>query len=324
MADEKISRKDVNLPLVVVNPQSAAGKTGESWSRRVADFSRHFGSFNVEFTKKRGDALRISREAAQNGRRLIIACGGDGTINEVANGILEAQTGAEMGILPSGTGGDFRRTLKIPSDTPKVAEILRSGKTKTIDVGRVTFQNHQGETESRYFVGVSSFGLSPLVIERIKRDKPLAWLPFQTFVGRASFAWTTMMETLGLKHTAAKIRVDDEREREISFVNFCVCNGRYFGGAMKIAPDAVLDDGEFDVVVIGDLSAPRILVNSYKLYAGTHGKLDRVHQTRGKIVTAEPLDKKAILPFEMDGELLGHLPAKWEIVPNALKIRVPK
>lgn len=314
--------QDSSLPLIIVNPMSAGGETAKLWARTASDLATHFGAFSVEFTQALGDGKRLALAAARAGRKFIIACGGDGTINEVANGILESGTNAELGILPNGTGGDFRRTFEIPTFSAKAAEYLRAGITKTIDVGRATFTNDAGEVVSRYFLGIASLGLSTSVIEKVKKDKPFEWLPFKTVAGRATFAWSTLQTTLAMKYTSVQVQIDDGRTRELSVVNFVVANARYFGGGMKIAPAARLDDGLFEIVMIGEISSAKILANSYKLYTGTHGDVAEVQQTQGKKVVVKPINNEPI-PFEIDGELPGILPATFEIIPNALKFRVP-
>src|SRR6185437_9706591 len=143
----------MTLPLVIVNPASADGATRENWPRIASDLRTHFGPFAVEHTNSVGHARTLSAEAARKGTKLIIACGGDGTISEVANGILSAGKDAELGILPSGTGGDFRRSLEIPAQTRAAARILREGRTRRIDAGRVSFVDHHGAEAMRYFVG---------------------------------------------------------------------------------------------------------------------------------------------------------------------------
>lgn len=316
------NKTDSSLPLIIVNPTSAGGDTARIWAKSASDLNRHFGAFSVEFTRAPGDGKRIAFEAAKQGRSLIVACGGDGTINEVANGILESGEQAELGILPSGTGGDFRRTFRIPIDSVQAADILKNGKTETIDIGRVTFTDENGALLSRYFLGVASFGISTAVISRVKADKPFAWLP-RGLSGRAGFAWSTLQTTLEMKYTRALVALDDGREREVSVVNFCVANASYFGGGMKIAPDAKLDDGLFDVVMIGEISSAKILANSYKLYAGKHFDVAEVHHARAKKIVVKPADEEKIR-FETDGELPGFLPAVFEIAPRALKIRIPK
>src|SRR5215210_4425282 len=127
------------LPLIIVNPASAGQSTRSSWPAMASDLATHFGAFNCLFTERPGDGGRLAASGAKEGRHLIIACGGDGTISEVANGILASGLDVELGILPSGTGGDFRRTLEIPSRTRDAAKILRTGRTVRIDVGRVSY-----------------------------------------------------------------------------------------------------------------------------------------------------------------------------------------
>ena len=141
----KISESSANsqLPLIIVNPKSAAGSTHSRWANDASDLRAHFGAFSVAFTKKSGDGIELAKRGVESGRKFIIACGGDGTINEVANGILQTGEDVELGIFPSGTGGDFRRTLKMPATAREIAKSLREGTTKMIDVGKVTFFNHQ-------------------------------------------------------------------------------------------------------------------------------------------------------------------------------------
>jgi YegS/Rv2252/BmrU family lipid kinase len=311
------------LPLIIVNPLSAGGSTREKWSGLASDLRTHFGPFNVAFTKGPGDGAVIARAAAGSGRRFVIACGGDGTINEVANGILESGKDVEFGVLPSGTGGDFRRSLGMPRSPREAARALRCGRTRSIDVGRVTFQSHAGETVSRYFLNVSSFGLAASIIERVKSNKALDWLPLGGVRGRASFALSTLREVVGLDPVTVRVRMDEGDEHQLQTINFCVANARYFGGGMMIAPDAKLDDGKLDIVNIGDIRTAKILLNAYTLYSGSHVRLDEVRSTLARRVAVAPSDPAAEIHLETDGELPGRLPAVYEIVPHALSVRVP-
>jgi diacylglycerol kinase (ATP) len=303
------------LPLVIVNPASAGNSTRGSWPAMASDLAMHFGAFNCVFTAEAGDGRRLASRGAVEGRRLIIACGGDGTISEVANGILESGHDVELGILPSGTGGDFRRTLDIPTRTADAARYLRTGRARWIDVGRARYLNHKGKEESRYFLGVASFGMSTSIIERVKGSSA-NWL-----TGKLSFALAGARTTLSLPQTNVVVQLDDERERRLTVSNFCIANARYFGGGMKVAPDALLDDGQFDVVSINDLGALKILTNAHKLYRGTHLEMEEVHQARARIVTARAARKGEEVAIEIDGELPGRLPARFEILPRALRVR---
>jgi diacylglycerol kinase (ATP) len=317
-----------SLPLIIVNPASAGGATGREWPALAHALATHFGPFNCAFTTRAGEGPSIAEREARRGRRFIVACGGDGTINEVANGILEAGAKTtELGILPSGTGGDFRRTLQIPSRASDAARVLRTGKTRTIDAGRVTYINHDGEEESRFFLGVSSCGLSSKVIEQVKKESD-GWVPqalrSRAFSGRLSFAAATLQKTLSSENTALRIQLDERTERRITVVNFCVANARYFGGGMKIAPEAKINDGQLDCIVIGDLSALAILSNGYKLYTGTHLNLEQVYQAHARRVLVRPAKEGQHVALEVDGELPGRLPASFEIIPGALPVRCPQ
>lgn len=312
------------LPLVIVNPKSAAGATKSNWAQFASDLRAHFGAFQVAFTKSAGDGTNLAIRGAEQGRKFILACGGDGTINEVANGILQSGKDIEFGILPSGTGGDFRRTIGLSTNPREAAQSLRDGETKTIDVGRVTYQNFENETVSRYFLNVSSFGLSASIIERVKTTTSLDWLPLDGVRGHASFALSTLQEVVDLNSLTVRVKIDDGEEKLLNTINFCVCNSRYFGGGMKIAPDAKLNDGFLDLVNIGDIRTAKILLNAYTLYRGTHLDLKEVKSKLVRKIEVSAVNKDQEIRLETDGELPGKLPAIFEIVPNALRIRVPR
>lgn len=312
------------LPLVIINPTSAGGATGEAWPRTASTLRTHFGPFACAFTERGGDARLIAEREARAGRRLIIACGGDGTISEVADGILLSGTDAELGILPSGTGGDFRRTLRIPKPTAEAARALKDGVTRRMDVGSVSYTGHDGAEETRHFVNVASFGMGGEVIRRVKEGS--SWLTQQgvgTLGGRAAFAAAAMQSAFAYENPRVRIELDDGRELRPTVVNFCVANARYFGGGMLIAPEAKIDDGLFDVISVGDMSAQRILTNSYRIYLGTHLGMREIAHTRARTLSARP-DSDQIVELEIDGELAGRLPAKFELLPKKLRVRSPR
>lgn len=315
---------DISLPLVIVNPRSASGSTRDKWSATASDLRAHFGPFSVAFTKCQGDAIDIAERSAKNGRRLIIACGGDGTINEVANGILRSGVDAELGVLPSGTGGDFRRTIGLPLGNREAAASLRDGTTRHIDAGKVTFIDHQGKSKSRYFLNVSSAGLAANIIERVKSQKVFDWLPIESLRGRANFAVSTLQQVLDLDPVMLNVRFDNGPESKLQTIAFCVANSRYFGGGMLIAPDASLNDGLLDVVNIGDIGALKIILNAHTLYRGTHHGLQEVNGSTARKIEISAVDPSIEIRIETDGELPGRLPATYEIIPNAIRIRVPR
>ena len=315
----------MSLPIVIINPESAGGSTRDDWPGIASELSTHFGSFTPKFTTRAGEGIEIAASAARKGVKLIIACGGDGTISEVANGILSVGSETELGILPSGTGGDFRKTIGIPPRVAAAAQILRQGQTRLIDVGKVTLTRDDGELESRYFLGVASFGMSADVIARVKEGGP-DWLPTKGpkwLTGRLSFA-VAMLQTAAKKSaTRVVVQLDDDPARHMTVANLCIANARYFGGGMKIAPNATLADGKFDVISIGDLGAARILANAPRLYVGAHLSMSEVGHALAAKVSARSLDKNETVEVEVDGEIPGCLPATFQILPKALRVRSP-
>lgn len=311
-----------SLPLVIINPTSAGGATGRAWPRLASELRTHFGPFACAFTERAGDARVIAAREAAAGR-LLIACGGDGTMHEVANGIMEAGAGAELGLLPSGTGGDFRRTLKIPARTADAALALRRGRTRRIDVGRVSYVNDEGAEESRYFLNVASFGMGGAVVERAKGDSSgRLSTSARKLGGRAAYAAAALETTLSFVKPTVRIQLDEREERPLVISNLSVANARYIGGGMKIAPAAKLDDGLFDIVAIGDMDRLTILTRVYRIYLGTHLGMRQVHHARCARLTARPGNEQDEITVEVDGELAGRLPATFEILPRALSIRV--
>jgi diacylglycerol kinase (ATP) len=313
----------MTLPLIIVNPAAAGGATGGRWARAASELRAHFGAFACAFTEKPGDGRLIAEREARDGRRLIIACGGDGTISEVACGILDSGADAELGILPAGTGGDFRRTLNIPVRVADAAAILRDGRSVKIDAGRVEFRNHAGERETRCFINVASCGMGGEVIRlaQASDENSLTRRGTRLFGGRASYALASARAALSFEKPRLSLSLDGRNERQLVVTNLCIANARYFGGGMKIAPDAKLTDGLFDVVSVGDMSALAIFSNAHKLYRGAHLRMDQVRHARARrvAVRAADVDEKVLL--EVDGELVGTLPAVFEVLPAALHVR---
>jgi len=297
------------MSVVIVNPESAGGSTGEAWPQIASDLRSQFGPFQPVFTKHRGDAAALASEAARKGAKLIIACGGDGTVSEVANGILSSGKDVELGVLPSGTGGDFRRTLEIPSQSRAAARVLHNGRTVRIDVGRVSYIDNNGAEAMRYFLGVASCGMSTKVIERVKSQK-------------ISFASSLLQTAIRTNPIRLVVQLDDSHERHLTVSNLCIANARYFGGGMKIAPDAKLTDGKFDVIGVGDLSTLKLFTSAPRVYFGSHLSMPEVSHALARKVTVRAPDRASEVSLEVDGELPGRLPATFQIIPEALRVRV--
>jgi len=236
---------------------------------------------------------------------LLVVVGGDGTLNEVANGA--AVSGAEVAVLPAGTGQDFGRTHGIPESFDEAVHVALEGRPRAIDVGRVELVDG-----SRLFVNVGSVGMSGAVARRANSSS-------KALGGRITFLYALTREFAVWKNTEVTVRLDAE-ERRGRMHDVIVANGRWHGGGMKLAPDASFDDGLFDVVLIGDVNKLDFLTTAPKLYSGGHIRHPKVDVLRSASVAVEA---SARLPIEVDGEPVGTTPARFEVVPAGLRVRVP-
>lgn len=305
-------------PLVIVNPKAGGGVSQKKWARLVGAVSDGLGEMEVQFTEAPGHASELARAAALNRRPLVVAFGGDGTISEVAGGLLAARTtGAtdtELGIIPRGTGGDFRRTLDLPHDLTGAARHLKAAPAHVVDVGRVTYTVAEGKSAARYFVNVASVGFSSAVAARANDSS-------KAFGAKAAFLGATLKTLASYQNTDLLLAIDGAPPVRRKLMLAAIGNGQYFGGGMKICPDARLDSGELSLVTVGDLGRGKVLTNLHKLFAGTHLTIDDVHCTSIHTVDIRPVDPTAVVPVELDGETPGHLPATFEVLPRALRLR---
>jgi YegS/Rv2252/BmrU family lipid kinase len=301
-------------PVVIVNPRSGGGLSARRWARLVGPLTEGLGPFDTRFTEARGDGRRLAREEARAGRPLVIALGGDGTISEVADGLLDGGGGPVLGIIPRGTGGDFRRTLELPRDLGEAARQIRDGKVRTIDAGRVAFTAHDGAPVSRHFVNVASFGFSSDVASRANASS-------KRFGAKAAFLGAALKSLASYENTEVEVAVDGGPRRRMTVLLGAVGNGRFFGGGMKICPEAQLDNHALDLVTVGDLGRFEVLAKIHRIFSGTHLSIPEVQSARVHAVEVWPADPAAEIPVEVDGETPGRLPARFEIVPGALKLR---
>jgi diacylglycerol kinase (ATP) len=304
----------VQQPVVIVNPRSGGGLSQRRWAALLGPLTDGLGPVDVRFTEAKGDGRRIAREEATAGRGLIVAMGGDGTISEVADGILTAGGTSELGVIPRGTGGDFRRSLEIDDDLGRVARRIRETPARLIDAGRVSFVADDGSQAERHFVNVVSFGFSSDVARQANSSS-------KRLGGRVAFLSATFRSLVSYDNVDVVLSVDDQPERRMSLLLAAVGNGRFFGGGMKICPEALLDDGLFDLVTVGNLGRVGVMANIHRIYSGHHLTMKEVQGTRGRRMKVAPVDREAKIPLEVDGETTGHLPASFELLPGALRVR---
>lgn len=301
----------------VVNPQSAGGRTARRWPEISRLLESRLGPVITRFTGEHGAGVAIARGLLHEGYDLIIAVGGDGTINEVANGFFDqdrlVRPEATLGILPIGTGGDFRRTLQIPTVASEAIEILATGVPALIDVGKADFHGNNGQPASRYFVNLLSFGMGGHVAAQSKNF-------MGRFGGKAAFFWATVKTFLSYRGRQVTLILDENSTRwPFLITNVAVGNGQFHGGGMRPCPTAVPNDGVFDVTVINYAGALKLLSSISMLYSGEVYSHPKVRHFKAGKILAESASSTEI---EIDGEPLGTLPLEITLLPRQLRVLV--
>jgi len=304
---------------VIANPKSGGGRTRKLLPGIKTKLEAALGPVELVLTTCSGDATDKTRAALNGGANLIIAVGGDGTVNECVNGFFAdgkaISPDAQFGLIMSGTGGDFRRTFDLGPAIDDYIDAIAKGATRVIDLGRISYKNWDGQDETRLFDNISSFGLSGVVDKAVNNAKIS-----KLFGGSFSFYWCTLTAMLGFKPQAVRIQVDDHFDEVLNINNAAICNGQYFGGGMWIAPSADPSDGVFEVVIIKDANFRDMLKDTGSIYEGTHLDNPRIVTSRGTRIVATPVNHEDVL-IDADGETPGKLPATFEILPKALNIR---
>jgi len=304
----------VNKMVFIVNPHAARGAVGKNWPHIKELAERRLGNFKVFLTTAPGEATQFARLAVSEGARSVVCVGGDGTLNEVVNGLMHDEGSGnpdvQLGFIPNGTGCDFRKTLLIPTNPEDALKVIEGGRTRLIDLGRLRYTDHNGESRTRHFHNLTSFGLGGEVDERVnKSGKKLG--------GFLSFIIATLVSLLFYEKKRIRLKVDEHFDEEVVVLNVAVANGQYHGGGMWVAPGADPSDGMFHVTIIGELSLPEVFYYLPKLYNGNILQVKRVRSLTGRRVEAFS-DQKVLL--DVDGEQPGCLPVEIEILPSALKI----
>ncbi len=306
--------------LLIVNPASDNGATGRRWP----ELSRRLEALGVDFdhtvTAHSGHAAELAQRGSGQGYAVIGYVGGDGTANEVANGILALprQDRPQLAAVPRGTGGDFPRGLDLGRGLEAAAARLRRRRARTIDVVECTFVGRSGAATRRHFLNISDVGLGGRVAELVdSRSK--------AFGGFASFLSAILTAFWTYENRELRLSVDGRLRFEGPSASIVVANGQYFAGGMRMAPDARVDDGLLDVIAIGDVTRRDLLLNLRRLYAGRHLDHPRIAHFVGSEVTIEGDGQgqgEPLIPLEMDGEHPGSAPFWARAVPAALEVLV--
>lgn len=293
-------------PCVIVNPIAGSIKDLDVLLKQL----RRLRPGELHLTHKPGDAETFARKAIRAGCNYVIAAGGDGTLNEVVNGIASPRRAREIcvGVVPLGTGNDFARSLGLPATLDENIDILRSKQTAPIDLVRVR------SDRTRYFVNVSTGGFSGLVNEKLTPEIKRAWGPL-AYVRSAAAALPDL-------HAYRTTIVLDGTERlSIDLYNVIIANGRFVAAGLPIAPNADPSDGLLDLVLIPKLPKPEMALLATEMVLGKHLSSNALIFRRAKKISVR---SRPGMWFNVDGEAVGNEPAVFQVVPRALNFVVSK
>lgn len=300
----------------IVNPKSANAETGWKWPQIKAEMEKLLGPVDAEMTTGPDIGTLQTRMAIENGYDLIVAVGGDGTVQDVANGFFEhdqpVSDKAVLGIVPMGTGKDLVKTLKIPGDWQEAVTRLKTGKTLTIDLGKYTCRSTRGGDITKFFTNIADFGVGGETVARVNQTTKI-------FGGKISFFIGAARSLFAYKNKKVRLSLDDGPPFERTVNCVAVCNGQYFGGGMWVAPTAKIDDGKFDIVIIDEMKPFEAMKHIQTIYKGEHVNHEKVEIVQGKKLSAE---SDELVMIDADGEQPGVLPATFELYPKALRVRV--
>jgi YegS/Rv2252/BmrU family lipid kinase len=298
---------------VIVNPNAGNGKGRKDWKRILDLFRKNDILTEYSFTECKGHAAGLTAEAVRNGFRKIVTVGGDGTLNEVVNGLFMQETCSSgeiaLALIPVGTGNDWGRMFGIPTVYNGAVDVIRNNKQIFHDVGLVTY--HIGNEEhKRYFINIAGLGFESIVVKKTNKQKD------KGRSNKAIYFYNLLTSLISYRNTIATITADGDTFTSRIF-SLNVGNGRYCGGGMRQTPEALPDDGLLDVTVLREMGRIEIIRNLKLLYDGSilsHPKVD------GYRVRNLNVESDSALYVEADGESLGHTPASFTVIPGALKV----
>jgi YegS/Rv2252/BmrU family lipid kinase len=305
--------------LFIVNPASGAGKAGREWTSVESWLPSSGLPYEVAKTTRPLEATEIAQANVRNSRPLIVAVGGDGTLNEVVNGFFRngapIPTTSKLAMVPLGTGGDFRRTLRISTDPKLAIDVLKTGMVRRLDAGCVTYQTADGATAVRHFINIADAGLGGDVVSKVGNGTKM--------FGSAAYTIGGLRALLSFKNKPMTVNVDGATHELAKAQQVVVANCQYFGGGMQMAPAASPTDGVFDVILIKDAGRVETMRGMNDFRQGKH--LDqanpKIELMYGKRISVTSPDRVRI---DVDGEAVGYLPALFEVQPGALEFVTPR
>jgi YegS/Rv2252/BmrU family lipid kinase len=299
--------------LLIVNPRSGGGAAGRQWRQTERRLRAILPPFDAAFTESPGDATRLAAEAV--GRyQVIVAMGGDGTTNEVVNGLIGREgtvaSGVALGVIPAGTGSDFLRSFGVPRSLEGAAGVIARGQRRDVDVGRARFLSFDGAPTTRYFINEAEVGLGAVASQAVNRSS-------KRFGAVVTFLWAILVTMVRYRDQPVSFSIDGGPAETVILNNAWIANGSYSGAGIRSAPSARPDDGLLDVVRIVHAGLLQRLRGLPKLRSGAFVDLQHVdyRTARHVEVTAE-----TPVPVETDGEPVGTVPATFDLLPTRLPV----
>ena len=299
--------------IAIVNQAAGGGKTERDWPRIRQLLDKHGILYEPHLTSRRLHASIIARNKINEGHSKIIVVGGDGTMNEVINGVFAQRrihtTEVMLGMISVGTGNDWARMFNIPSDYEGAILTIKQQKTFIQDAGLVNYRRN-GKEWKRYFINIAGMGFGARVVERSNRMKD------QGKSGPFLYFYNIFYSLLKYRSQQAEIDIDGmTMDRRIFSLNVGI--GKYNGGGMIQVPHAIVDDGLYSITLIKKIGKLNVLANIKRLYNGSITNHSRVETFMGKTVQIAGPD---LLKVETDGETLGHGPMSFQIIPRSVRV----
>jgi diacylglycerol kinase (ATP) len=304
-----------NKWFIIVNPNAGKRKGQHDWKRITRLLSEAGIDYMSYFTEHRGHAMELTRKYIRAGFRRFIVVGGDGTLNEVVNGVFTQfylnPSQIVIAMIPVGTGNDWCRMFKIPGDYGKAIQLIANNREFLQDTGLLEYTGEDGKTENRYFINIAGMGFDAMVAGKTNEDKDKGkGNPLSYFVN----IFTSLFS---FKTTNTTITLDNNRVISPEVFSMTAAIGQFNGGGMKQAPNACPDDGLFDLTIIRKIGKFKVIRNVMNLLDGSFTKLPEVSSFR---TTSIRIDSTPALNAEVDGESLGHSPFRFSILPRSLRI----
>ncbi len=302
--------------MVVVNPKAGSGRGLTDWPIISNQMNKSGIDFTCVFTEHKYHAVELTVKAINDGYRKIVAIGGDGTINEIVNGLFIQQqvTPAEvsLAVIPAGTGNDWLRMFGIPNTYSKAVQSIVEHRTILQDVGLITFYETRIKHQ-RYMANVAGMGFDAMVNRLFNRMKD------EGRYNKNLYLWGTLRTLFSYRAKRFTVKIDDVLLYDGAVFTAAVGIGKFNGGGMNQMPNAVVDDGLFDITVVKRMNPLKVIYHFHKLYNGKIYKIAKVLATQGKQITIETQPES---PIEIDGEAMGYSPFTFELLPRSIKVVV--